>query len=85
MFNLFGKTPEYTKVEVPRVEVPVVEQESQYYSIGPTTEGRVMLKLYYGNVSLNEVGIDSLIRVLEASKQWCEEKSGKEPEDIDPV
>lgn len=56
------------------------EPERMYYSLGPTTEGRVMLRVYYGNVSLNEVGIDTLIKALESSKVWLEE-GGKQPED----
>ena len=60
--------------------VPQPEPERQYYSLGPTTEGRVMLKLHYGIVSMDRDGIDSLIQVLEASKVWLEDKSGKQPD-----
>ena len=56
------------------------EAERMYYSLGPTTEGRVMLRVYYGNVSFNRVGIDTLIKALESSKMWLEE-SGEQPED----
>ena len=58
----------------PNAPEPLAEPEREYYSIGPTTEGRVMLKLYYGNVSMDETGLNSLIGALEAAKAWCEVK-----------
>jgi len=90
MFNLFKKDSAHNKVVKEQREqlndylknnTPEPEPERQYYSLGPTTEGRVMLKVYYGNVSMDKDGIDTLIKVLEASKAWVEDKSGKQPED----
>lgn len=60
--------------------VPQPEPERRYYSLGPTTEGRVMLAVHYGNISMDEKGIDCMIKALEASKVWLEDKSGKQPE-----
>ena len=59
--------------------IPKEEPEMRYYSIGPTSHGRVQLNVAYGNVSLNRLGIDNLIKVLETSKMWLEE-SGKQPD-----
>jgi len=90
MFNLFKKDSAHNKVVKEQREqlndylknnTPEPEPERQYYSLGPTTEGRVMLKVYYGNVSMDKDGIDALIKTLEASKAWVEDKSGKQPED----
>lgn len=80
MFSLFRNKKLDEMVEKIKEE-PYVEPEREYYMIGPTTEGRVLLKLYYGNVSLNKDGIDALIKVLEAAKDWCVEKSGKQSDD----
>ena len=41
-----------------------------------------MLKLYYGNVTMDEVGINSLIQVLEASKAWLEPEKDKTEEEV---
>lgn len=64
-------------------EQPYEEPERQYYSLGPTTRGRVMLKVHYNNISMTLEGIDGLIKVLEASKAWLEPQKdgGKQPED----
>ena len=79
MFNWFKKEePDNLAGEQKWVPMePQPEPERVYYSIGPTTENRVMLKVHYGNVSMDEEGIDSLIKVLEASKSWLEDKSGE--------
>ena len=61
-------------------EQPAPKPEMEYYSIGPSSEGRVILRVPYGNVSLNVGGIDNLIAVLESAKRWVDE-SGKQPED----
>lgn len=76
--NKSKETPKYVPEGMLRESKP--EPEGQYYSLGPTTEGRVMLKLHYGSVSMDREGIDSLIQVLEASKVWLEDKSGKQPD-----
>jgi hypothetical protein len=90
MFNWFNKETAHDKVVEERKEqldnflkntTPQPEPERQYYSLGPTTEGRVMLKVYYGNVSMDKDGIDALIKTLEASKAWVDDRSGKQPED----
>ena len=63
--------------------MPQEEPEMTYLAIGPTSKGRVSIKLNYGVVTLDEVGIDSLIQTLEASKAWLDPRleSGKQPED----
>jgi hypothetical protein len=83
MFNLFKKKEPQNLVGEQKwvPQEPVPEPERQYYSIGPTTERRVMLKVYYGNISMDKEGIDAMIKTLEASKVWCEDESGKQPED----
>ena len=57
MFNFFKKETAHDKVIKEQREQlndylknTTPEPERQYYSLGPTTEGRVMLKVYYGNV-----------------------------------
>jgi hypothetical protein len=62
-------------------EIPYEEPERAYYSISPSTKGRVMLQVYYGNVSMDETGINSLIGVLEASKAWLEPSKDKTEEE----
>jgi hypothetical protein len=79
MFNIF-KSKDYVMPEIPKTEVVTKEQERTFYSLGPTTEGRVMLRVHYGNVSFNRLGIDNMIKALEASKIWLEE-SGNDPQD----
>lgn len=59
------------------------EPERTYYSVGPTTEGRVMLKVYYGNISFTEDGIDYLIKALETSKMWLTDDN-RRPENRAP-
>jgi hypothetical protein len=61
---------------------PYEEPEQAYYTLGPTTKGRVMLKLGYSNITMDEVGIDNMIKTLEASKAWLEPEKeiGKQPE-----
>ena len=81
MFNFFKKkTAEKSLEEWKKEWVPATTPEKTYYSLGPSTEGRVILQVNYGNVSLNEKGIDLLIKALETSKMWLDE-SGKQPED----
>ena len=84
MFNWFKneceKKAEKSLEDWKKEWVPATQPEKTYYNLGPTTEGRVMLQVYYGNVSLNEKGIDLLIKALETSKMWVDE-SGKQPED----
>ena len=81
MFNLFkNKKAEKSLDEWKQEWLPKEEPEMRYYSIGPTNYGRVMIKVSYGNMSLNEEGIDKLIKALEVSKMWLDE-SGKQPED----
>ena len=81
MFNLFkNKKAEKSLDEWKQEWLPKEEPEMRYYSIGPTSYGRVMIKVSYGNMSLNEEGIDKLIKALEVSKMWLDE-SGKQPED----
>ena len=63
---------------------PVPEPERTYLSIGPTSKGRVSLRIYYNEVTMDGAGLDSLIQTLEASKMWLTpslDKSGKQPED----
>lgn len=82
MFDLFKSRKKVDDmIEEIKQNQPYAEPERQYYSLGPTNEGRVMLKVYYGNISMDKEGIDSFINVLEASKMWLEDRSGKQPED----
>jgi hypothetical protein len=88
MFNWFKSENKYEKAEEALNNfkpeyVPQEEPERPYYTVGPTTKGRVMLKVHYGNVSMDETGINSLIGVLEASKAWLEpnKENGKQPDD----
>lgn len=83
MFNLFRNKKLDEAIEKIKEE-PYVEPERTYYSIGPSTKGRVVFRLSYNNISMDEVGIDALIKVLESSKVWLEpdkDDSGKQPED----
>lgn len=90
MFNWFKKkTAEKSLDEWKKEWKSAPEPERTYYSVGPTTEGRVMLQVYYGNISFNEEGIDKLIKILESSKVLLE-NSGKQPdngcqEEYDPL
>ena len=79
MFNWF-KRKEYI---VPEVEKPKEEPERTYLLIGPTSKGRVALRLRYSEITMDEIGINSLIKSLEASKAWLNPtlESGKQPED----
>ena len=65
-------------------EEPTEEPERTYYSIGPSSKGRVIVQVYYGNISLNRDGIDNMIKALEVSKVWLNPKldveSGKQPD-----
>ena len=58
------------------------EPEMTYLAIGPTSKGRVSLKLNYGSVTMDEEGLNSLIQTLEASKKWLNPslESGKQPD-----
>ena len=76
--NKAKETPKYVPEGMLKESKP--EPERRYYSLGPTTEGRVMLAVNYGNISMDEKGIDCMIKALEASKVWLEDKSGKQPE-----
>ena len=74
MFNWF-KRKEYI---VPEVEKPKEEPERTYLSIGPTSKNRVSLRISYGEVTMDLIGIESLIKTLEASKSWIIEKEENE-------
>ena len=63
--------------------MPQEEAERTYFSIGPTSKGRVSLRLRYSEITMDEIGIDNLIKSLEASKIWLDPSldSGKQPQD----
>ena len=44
--------------------MPQEEPERTYLAIGPTSKGRVSIKLNYGVVTMDEVGINCLIKSL---------------------
>mgnify|MGYP003337586450 CR=1 FL=1 len=84
MFNWFKKEEEDTLKHFKPEWVPQEEPERSYYSIGPSSKGRVIVQVYYGNISLNREGIDNMIKALEVSKVWLNPKldveSGKQPD-----
>ena len=70
MFEWFKK-PIYTKVvkfpeQVPYVEPPAPEPIT-YYSIGPTSNGRLNLKVGHNSINMNKAGTRALINMLEAA------------------
>lgn len=59
----------YSVPEVPKVETP--KRDNVVYKIGKTEEGKITLSLgdYSGTVvTMNNQGVDTLIRMLEAAK-----------------
>jgi hypothetical protein len=83
MFNFFRTRTAKDFVEeveetykVPAVEpISMPERTAVAYSIGKTEDGKVTLSL--GNysstvVTMNNDGVDTLIRMLEAAKEPCE-------------
>ena len=85
MFNWFKKEEKsladrfFEAQEKREKEEPKVEPERTYLSIGPTSKNRVSLRLgNYSEITMDLVGIDSLIKTLEASKSWIIEKEENE-------
>jgi hypothetical protein len=71
MFDLFNRR-EYPKLETPptwKTEVPVPkEKDQEAYFVGKTVEGKVLLRIGYSTLTMNNLGVDQLIRMLEAAK-----------------
>ena len=86
MFNWFKKEEKsladrfFEAQEKREKEEPKEEPERTYLSIGPTRKNRVSLRISYGEVTMDAIGIDSLIKTLEASKSWIIEKEENETE-----
>ena len=69
MFEWFKK-PIYNKVvkfpaPVPYVEPPVAEKDPvTYYSLGPTDNNRISLKIGYSSITMNKAGTQAMINLL---------------------
>lgn len=67
------------KEPVPMIPMPMEDSDAPTYQIGKTEDGRVTFRIgnYSGSSTLimNNVGVDTLIKMLEAAK---------EPDDVDP-
>ena len=80
MFNFFSK--DYKMPDIPKSEVKTPAYT--FYSIGPSSDGRVSFRTGNIEFTLNESGIDSMIASLKASKSYLNDAnrlSGKQPED----
>lgn len=73
--NLFGNRPDYRMPEIPGTKVEAPKQEEPKgpaYQVGLTPDGRVSLRIgedYYGStLTMNNEGVDALIRILQAAK-----------------
>ena len=72
--NLFGEKPVYPDPSyVEPVKVPVVNDIQPAYQVGVTPDGRVSLKIggdstWSATLLMNNDGIDTLVRMLEAAK-----------------
>lgn len=80
MFNWFKKS-DYSNVvkfpgpvsppglvSPPAPPVPAVDPDPiTYYSIGPTSDGRLNFKIGYSSITMNKAGIRSLINMLESA------------------
>ena len=69
MFEWFKK-PDYTKIvkssaptEVPYVE-PLAKDPVTYYSLGPTDNNRISLKMGYSSITMNKAGAQAMINLL---------------------
>ena len=71
MFDWFGRKPDYANVvkfpEQVKVPTPYSEppkQEETYYSIGVTSENRIIFKTGYSTLTMNRKGVENLIQQL---------------------
>ena len=69
-FNWFKK-PDYTNVvkfpvPVPYIEPPAPEVKDPvtYYSLGPTDNNRISLKMGYSSITMNKAGTQAMINLL---------------------
>ena len=70
MFDWFKK-PDYTNVvkfpaAVPYIEPPAPDPIT-YYSIGPTSNGRLNLKVGHNSITMNKAGVKRMIAMLETA------------------
>jgi len=70
MFNWFKKS-DYTNVvkfptPVPCIEPPApkVKDPVTYYSLGPTDDNRISLKMGYSSITMNKAGAQAMIDLL---------------------
>lgn len=73
MFNLFNRktSKEFMEEAVETYTVPSPAEEECPYTIGPTSDGRTVLKITNGysimSLTMSEAAVRQMIRLLEAS------------------
>jgi len=66
-FN-FWRSPKYMKTLDNTAPITMPEQEGPMYQIGKTQDGLTTLRIGYTTLTMTDVGVDALIRMLEAAK-----------------
>ena len=69
MFNWFRRHDSANVVKfptpVPYIEPPVAEKDPvTYYSLGPTDNNRISLKMGYSSITMNKAGAQAMINLL---------------------
>jgi hypothetical protein len=76
MFNIF-KRSEYVNPELPIPVIKPGEITQSHYSVGITNQGLTQLKLHDGDttmtLTLTQVGVNQIIRLLSATLPECPE------------
>ena len=72
MFEWFKKSNYANVVKfpatVPYIDPPAAKPEPiTYYSIGPTSNGRLNLSIGYSSITMNKAGVQALINALESA------------------
>ena len=73
MFNFdWFKKPDYTNVvkfpaQVPYIEPPAEKDVIVFYSIGPTDNNRINLKVGHSSITMTKLGVESLIAALQVA------------------
>jgi hypothetical protein len=69
--------PELKTPPIPEVTPPKEDPGRVFYRLGLTENNRVALSMYYGEVSMNQDGVQSLIDQLEFYKSMLKEEESQ--------
>ena len=58
---------------VPKIPMPSADKEPAY-QVGKTEDGMTTLRVGYTTLTMTEAGVNQLIRMLEASKEFSEQE-----------